>query len=53
MKKLVKKQELSQKSGLVAVSQTPFTDSEIGRLIAKLKKYALLYDGDLYQIYGE
>jgi hypothetical protein len=53
MKKLVKKNELSQKSGLVAVSRTPFTDNEINKLTAKLSKFALVHDGSFYQIFGE
>ncbi len=53
MNKLVKKNELSKKSGLVAVSRTPFADNEIDKLTAKLGKFALVHDGNFYQIFGE
>lgn len=53
MKKLVKKDELSQKAGIVAMSRNRFTDNDIAKLTAKLKKFALVYDGDFFQIYGE
>jgi len=53
MAKLVRKEELSQKSGMVAISQTRFTDDEIDKLTIKLKRFALVHDGDFFQIYGE
>ena len=46
MIKYVKKDELSEKSGLVAVNREQFTEDEIGKLILRLEKFALFFDGD-------
>ncbi|MFA4833786.1 MAG: hypothetical protein WC619_02980 [Patescibacteria group bacterium] len=54
MAQLVKKDQLSGKSGLVATSRTPFPEDEIRRLTAKLERFALVQeDEDLFQIFGE
>lgn len=49
----VKIEELSEESGMIAVSRTIIPDKEVEELVANFSKFCLEFDGTFYCLYAE